>query len=264
MRNWGNFALCSTPCTFNCQERRMCMPFRGRIGFGSAPLWEPKPSATTSSPQRGRASTDSRHGCRRRAVGKNRPRRVEAQWNELQHGIDRHPPGRGEHVELAQYTTFGIEAKARWFAEVTSVDGLRAALDWSRSHGVEVFVLGGEATCCCTATWKPWCSASNPRWYARRRPPCGSRRGRWGGVARLRHAHARPGMGRVGKPLALQAVWVPVMQNIGAYGVESVIGTPGWTCAHFVVPCSDSRQRIALLGRESVFKREEASGSSFV
>ena len=48
-----------------------------------------------------------------------------------------------EHVELAPYTTFGIEAKARWFADVTSVDGLRAALDWSRAHDVDVFVLGG-------------------------------------------------------------------------------------------------------------------------
>lgn len=69
----------------------------------------------------------------------------EAQWNKGNCNMDSTatPLDVLEHVELAQYTTFGIEAKARWFAEVTSVDGLRAALDWSRSHGVEVFVLGG-------------------------------------------------------------------------------------------------------------------------
>ena len=69
----------------------------------------------------------------------------EAQWNKGNCNMESTaiPLDVLEHVELAQYTTFGIEAKARWFAEVTSVDGLRAALDWSRSHGVEVFVLGG-------------------------------------------------------------------------------------------------------------------------
>ena len=69
----------------------------------------------------------------------------EAQWNKGNCNMESTaiPLDVLEHVELAPYTTFGIEAKARWFAEVTSVDGLRAALDWSRSHGVEVFVLGG-------------------------------------------------------------------------------------------------------------------------
>ena len=69
----------------------------------------------------------------------------EAQWNKGNCIMESTatPLDVLEHVELAPYTTFGIEAKARWFAEVTSVDGLRAALDWSRSHGVEVFVLGG-------------------------------------------------------------------------------------------------------------------------
>ena len=69
----------------------------------------------------------------------------EAQWNKGNCNMESTaiPLDVLEHVELAPYTTFGIEAKARWFADVTSVDGLRAALDWSRSHGVEVFVLGG-------------------------------------------------------------------------------------------------------------------------
>lgn len=48
-----------------------------------------------------------------------------------------------EHVELAPHTTFGIAAKARWFADVSSIDGLREALNWSRERGVELFVLGG-------------------------------------------------------------------------------------------------------------------------
>ncbi len=69
----------------------------------------------------------------------------EAQWNKGNCNMESTaiPLDVLEHVELSPYTTFGIEARARWFADVTSVDGLRAALDWSRSHGVEVFVLGG-------------------------------------------------------------------------------------------------------------------------
>ena len=69
----------------------------------------------------------------------------EAQWKKGNCNMESTaiPLDVREHVELAPYTTFGIEAKARWFADVTSVDGLRAALDWSRAHDVDVFVLGG-------------------------------------------------------------------------------------------------------------------------
>ena len=48
-----------------------------------------------------------------------------------------------EHVDLAGYTTFGIHAEARWFADITSLEALRAALDWARSHNRELLVLGG-------------------------------------------------------------------------------------------------------------------------
>ena len=48
-----------------------------------------------------------------------------------------------EHVDLAQLTTFGITAKARWFVEVTSVDEVRAALLWAEERGVDLLVLGG-------------------------------------------------------------------------------------------------------------------------
>jgi UDP-N-acetylmuramate dehydrogenase len=48
-----------------------------------------------------------------------------------------------EHVELADHTTFGISAKARWFVAVTSVDELRAALDWAQERSLELLVLGG-------------------------------------------------------------------------------------------------------------------------
>ena len=47
------------------------------------------------------------------------------------------------NVELAGHTTFGIPAKARWFAEVASVEALRQALDWAKERNLEVLVLGG-------------------------------------------------------------------------------------------------------------------------
>lgn len=48
-----------------------------------------------------------------------------------------------EHVDLAAWTTFGISSKARWFARVTTLTQLRAALAWAQDRDVPLLVLGG-------------------------------------------------------------------------------------------------------------------------
>lgn len=48
-----------------------------------------------------------------------------------------------EHVDLSPLTTFGVPAKARWYAKVSSVDALREALAWASDQGVDVMMLGG-------------------------------------------------------------------------------------------------------------------------
>lgn len=48
-----------------------------------------------------------------------------------------------EHVALQSYTTFGIAATARYFAEVETVEQLRWALEEARRSSWPVWVLGG-------------------------------------------------------------------------------------------------------------------------
>ncbi len=48
-----------------------------------------------------------------------------------------------QDVPLAPLTTLGLGGPARWFAEVTGVDGVREALRWSEERGLPVQVLGG-------------------------------------------------------------------------------------------------------------------------
>jgi len=48
-----------------------------------------------------------------------------------------------ENVPLAPMTTLGIGGPARYFAEVTSTDALLAGVEWARSRGAPLFVLGG-------------------------------------------------------------------------------------------------------------------------
>lgn len=48
-----------------------------------------------------------------------------------------------ENIALAPYTTFRIGGPARWFAEAASEEDLIAGLEFARSRGLPVFVLGG-------------------------------------------------------------------------------------------------------------------------
>lgn len=48
-----------------------------------------------------------------------------------------------ENVILAPYTTFRIGGPARYFCEVTSIDELREALEFSKKNGLRFFILGG-------------------------------------------------------------------------------------------------------------------------
>lgn len=48
-----------------------------------------------------------------------------------------------ENVPLAQMTTLGIGGRARFFAEITSTDELREAVEWASERGIRLLVLGG-------------------------------------------------------------------------------------------------------------------------
>ena len=168
-----------------------------------------------------------------------------------------------EHVELATYTTFGIEAKARWFAEVTSVDGLRAALDWARAHEVDVFVLGGGSNMLLHDDVEALVLRIQIRGVDVR-----SDNGR--------HVEVAVGAGEVWHDFVMHtldqgwgglenlslipgSVGASPMQNIGAYGVE-IRDHFAWLDA---VRISDgalqrfTAEDCAFGYRESVFKREE-------
>ena len=167
------------------------------------------------------------------------------------------------NVELAGHTTFGIPAKARWFAEVASVEALRQALDWAKERNLEVLVLGG---------------GSNMLFH--------------GDVEALvvqilirglevvsddgRHIRVSVGAGEVWHDFVMQtldkgwgglenlslipgSVGASPMQNIGAYGVE-IKDHFAWLDA---VRLSDgalqrfTKEDCAFGYRESVFKRAE-------
>ena len=189
----------------------------------------------------------------------------EAQWNKGNCNMESTaiPLDVLEHVELAPYTTFGIEAKARWFADVTSVDGLRAALDWSRSHGVEVFVLGGGSNMLLHGDVEALVLRIQIRGVDVRSDDG-------------RHVEVAVGAGEVWHDFVMHtldqgwgglenlslipgSVGASPMQNIGAYGVE-IRDHFAWLDA---VRISDGAlQRFmaedcAFGYRESVFKREE-------
>ena len=168
-----------------------------------------------------------------------------------------------EHVELARYTTIGIEAKARWFADVTSVDGLRAALDWARAHEVDVFVLGGGSNMLLHGDVEALVLRIQIRGVDVRSDDG-------------RHVEVAVGAGEVWHDFVMHtldqgwgglenlslipgSVGASPMQNIGAYGVE-IRDHFAWLDA---VRISDgalqrfTAEDCAFGYRESVFKREE-------
>jgi UDP-N-acetylmuramate dehydrogenase len=48
-----------------------------------------------------------------------------------------------ENKPLAPFTTLGIGGPARWFIEAAREDEVAEAAAWARTHGLELFVLGG-------------------------------------------------------------------------------------------------------------------------
>ncbi|MDR4951807.1 UDP-N-acetylmuramate dehydrogenase [Chryseobacterium sp. ES2] len=48
-----------------------------------------------------------------------------------------------ENFSLKPYNTFGVEAKARYFTEVNSIDELKEALTFSKSQSLQLLFLGG-------------------------------------------------------------------------------------------------------------------------
>jgi UDP-N-acetylmuramate dehydrogenase len=47
-----------------------------------------------------------------------------------------------ENVDLHRYNTFHVAARARYFADITTLDELRAALAWVREHKVPFMLIG--------------------------------------------------------------------------------------------------------------------------
>ncbi|MDQ1805518.1 UDP-N-acetylmuramate dehydrogenase [Chryseobacterium sp. CKR4-1] len=48
-----------------------------------------------------------------------------------------------DNFSLKPYNTFGVEAKAKYFTEVTTIDELKEAILFSRSHSLPLLFLGG-------------------------------------------------------------------------------------------------------------------------
>lgn len=48
-----------------------------------------------------------------------------------------------ENFSLQPYNTFGVEAKAKYFIEVQTIDELKEALNFSNSHALKLLFLGG-------------------------------------------------------------------------------------------------------------------------
>lgn len=47
-----------------------------------------------------------------------------------------------ENVDLRRYNTFHVSARARYFADITTLDELRAALAWVREHRLQYMLIG--------------------------------------------------------------------------------------------------------------------------
>ena len=52
-------------------------------------------------------------------------------------------PNLEQNVPLAPFTTLGVGGPARFFVRATSVDEIRAALDWAKNESLPVFILAG-------------------------------------------------------------------------------------------------------------------------
>ncbi len=168
-----------------------------------------------------------------------------------------------EHVDLAPWTTFGISAKARWFAKVESLAALREALDWAQTRDLELLFLGGgsnmllhgdvealvvhvhllgvdvlqdDGNCVRVA------AGAGEVWHDF---VMHTLKNGWGGLENL--------------SLIPGSVGASPMQNIGAYGVE-IVDHFAWLDA---VRLSDGAlqrfdaNQCAFGYRESVFRREE-------
>ncbi|GAB0155516.1 UDP-N-acetylmuramate dehydrogenase [Chryseobacterium sp. Alg-005] len=48
-----------------------------------------------------------------------------------------------ENFSLQPYNTFGVEAKAKYFTEVQTIDELKEALNFSKTHALRLLLLGG-------------------------------------------------------------------------------------------------------------------------
>ena len=168
-----------------------------------------------------------------------------------------------EHVELAEHTTFGIKAQARWFAEVQSVDALRAALNWARERNLELLVLGGGSNMLLHGDVHALVLHIQMRGVevlsddGRKVQVSVGAGEEW--HAFVLHALEQGWGGLENLSLIPGSVGASPMQNIGAYGVE-IQDHFAWLDA---VRISDgalkrfTKEECGFGYRESIFKREE-------
>lgn len=58
-----------------------------------------------------------------------------------------------EQVELQPFNTLALPSRARWFAEVRSVEELAAAAAWATTHDVPLLLLGGGSNVVLAGDW---------------------------------------------------------------------------------------------------------------
>jgi len=163
-------------------------------------------------------------------------------------------------VSLRPYNTFGVEARAAYFTEVTSVDGLREVL---RQAAEPILVLGGGSNMLFTRDW-PGTVVLNRiggievvRRFVRRVWV------RAGGGENWHHLvqwAVQRGLGGIENlSLIPGSVGAAPIQNIGAYGVEikeTLVRLEAVELATGRLR-TFSRQECRFGYRDSVFKREE-------
>lgn len=166
-----------------------------------------------------------------------------------------------EHVSLKKYTTFGVEASARWYTEINSEDELKELFEDSQWRSVERLVLGGGSNLLLTKDFDGLVIRMNIKGIS-------SQVGDGSVIVEA-------GAGEVWHSLVMYcvnkgfagienlslipgSVGASPIQNIGAYGVE--LKDVFQSCRVFNIDTAEttefSKEQCSFGYRESIFKNE--------
>ena len=167
-----------------------------------------------------------------------------------------------ENASLQSHNSFGIEARTRYLAAVTTVDDLREALGEARVHGLPRLVIGGGSNLLLTRDFPGLVLLMQNRGIELLSEDAGAYRVRaaagenWHGFVLHSLAQGWPGLENLS--LIPGTVGGAPIQNIGAYGVEvesRIESLDAWDiAAGAVVTLEHAACRFAY--RDSVFKHE--------